>query len=104
MPQNLTQELSGHTGTLITLVGVAWGVTGFLFYRLINGLEKKLDIANQCLKALTKGCADRREECNKEFIGRIEFTEWKVGRDGAGGLWHAINHHAHDEKGRVTKT
>jgi hypothetical protein len=101
---HLVQELSNHTGTLLTLIGVAWGLTGFLFWRLITGLEAKVDLANQCLKALAKGCGDRRDDCNKDFVGKVEFTEWKKGRDDPGGLWHAINHHDHDDKGRVIKT
>jgi hypothetical protein len=99
----ILHDLSEHTESLVALLALAWGITGFLFYRLVNGMDKKIDLVAKCVMDLSKGCSDRRSTCDKNYVGKGEFTEWKVGRDGPGGLWHAINHHAHDDKGRVTK-
>lgn len=104
MAPEIMHELSNHTGGLVALLGLAWGIVGFLFFRLVNGMDKKIDQLTKCIYDLTTGCASRRGDCDKDYVGKGEFTEWKKGRDEPGGLWHAINHHAHDEKGRVTKT
>jgi hypothetical protein len=104
MPQETLHNLAEHTAALVALLGLASGAAAFLFYRLVNGMDKKIDVLTKALLDLTKGCAGRIADCNETYVGRGEFTEWKQGRDGPGGLWHSLNHHAHDDKGRVTKT
>ena len=73
---------------LLTTLGI-----GETLRRLYN-IEKKQD--QQAASRLLKS----------DFDAWINgpFKEWKEGRDGPDGLWHAINHHAHDTQGRVTKT
>jgi len=97
-------DLSEHTSTLVALLGLVATVAGVLFYRLINGMDKKIDKATSCLLEIIKGCGERRLQCGDDFVGKPEFKEWKEGRDGKGGLWDTLNHHAHDLKGRVTRT
>ena len=103
MPTNILHELSEHTGSLLTILGLGWSITGLLFYRLINGMDRKIDLVSKCVLDMAKGCGDRQSACDRAYVGNREFTEWRKGRDGVGGLWDAINHHAHDDKGRVTK-
>ena len=91
MPASNVNDLSAHTSTLVALLGIATTVAALLLYRLINSIDRKVDVALQCLKVLADGCIMRNAECGKEFIHQTEFTAWKAGRDGPGGLWEAIN-------------
>ena len=91
MAANVVSDLSEHTSTLVALLSLFATVAGVLLYRLINSIDKKVDLALQCLKTLTDGCNSRATACNKEFVHKDEFTEWKKGRDGPGGLWEAVN-------------
>lgn len=46
-----------------------------------------------------------RERQQNEFVKYRDFEDWQKGRNGPGGLWETINHHAHDPKtGGVVRT
>jgi len=83
---------------VITALGI-----GETLRRLIR-MEKKQDEArevhNQCRLTLLS-----KEEFNHWKV--TDFKEWKDGRDGPDGLWHALNNHSHvgiDGSGKVVKT
>lgn len=91
-------DLAEHIDTIIELLGLFAGIAGLMFWRMFTRMEKKVDdIGNWIL-----GSLDRCSECKKEFLSVEAFNEWKnehlaafkewrLGRDGSGGLWEAIN-------------
>ena len=84
------QDLGEHTGTLVSLVGLFAGVSALLLWRLLTRMEKKLDE----LHRLSCEC---REELGERFICRFEHEIEHQD------LWQAVNHHDHDEIGRVVR-
>jgi hypothetical protein len=91
-------DLAEHIDTIIELLVLFAGIAGLMFWRMFTRMEKKVDdIGNWIL-----GSLDRCSECKKEFLSVEAFNEWKnehlaafkewrLGRDGSGGLWEAIN-------------
>jgi hypothetical protein len=84
------QDLAEHTGTLVSLVGLFAGVSAFLLWRLLTRMEKKLD-------DLYHLCCDCRQELGERFLCRYEHEGEHQD------LWQAVNHHAHDLRGRVVR-
>ena len=84
------QDLGVHTTTLVSLVGVFAGVSAFLLWRLLTRMEKKLD-------ELYRLSCECRQELGERFICRFEHDIEHQD------LWQAVNHHAHDVRGRVVR-
>jgi hypothetical protein len=84
------QDLAEHLGTVIALLGVFASLSGFLFWRLLVRMEKKLDQLHDATFHCQTGLADR-------FIGRGEFRKEKED------LWGAVNAHSHSSEGRVVR-
>lgn len=79
------------TNILLSFLGVLATVAGVVFWRMITRMEKKIDDwFQQHLEC--------RERQAKEFVHRLEFEDWKKGRDG---IWKRVHGHKHDPEGRV---
>jgi len=93
-------DMAEHTSSLISIIGVLVSVVGFLVWRSLVRIETKLDencaVQTRCQKELPEKYATKDELREHKH----EFKDWKEGRDE---LWGAINHHTHDEKGRVIR-
>jgi|UniRef100_A0A7C5AKF2 hypothetical protein len=83
-------DLAEHVGVVVTLLGIFAGLSGFLFWRMLVRLERKLD---QLYEA-TQRCRVRLAE---RFLGREEFRKEKDD------LWAALNSHSHSADGRVVR-
>lgn len=83
-------DLAEHVGAVVTLLGIFAGLSGFLFWRMLVRLEKKLDH----LYEATQQCQIRLAE---RFLGREEFRKEKDD------LWMALNSHSHSADGRVVR-
>lgn len=94
------KDLAEHTSALVALLGIFAGIAGFLFWRLITGISKKLSWLCENTTKHVLNCAEKRGECNqdnlKTFVTKDEFGDWKEGRNGPGGLWETINSHTHE--------
>jgi len=77
-------------GAVVALVGVFAGLSGFLFWRMLVRMEKKLDQLNEA----TQYC---RAKLAERFLGREEFRNEKDD------LWGALNAHSHNTQGRVVR-
>jgi hypothetical protein len=84
------QDLAEHVGTVVALASFFAGVSGFLLWRMLTRLEKKLDELHQL-------CCDCRQELGERFVCRFEA---EVAHQD---LWQALNHHEHDPRGRVVR-
>jgi hypothetical protein len=84
------QDLGEHVGALISLLALFAGVSGFLLWRMLTRLEKKLDELHHL-------CCDCRQELGERFVCRFEA---EVAHQD---LWQALNHHGHDVRGRVLR-
>jgi hypothetical protein len=84
------QDLAEHMGSLVGLLSLFAGISGFLLWRMFARMERKLDeIAQLCC------------ECQREYIGRfLGKEEFRNERDA---LWGAINNHSHSPTGRVVR-
>lgn len=83
-------DLAEHVGAVVALLGVFAGLSGFLIWRMLARLEKKLD---QLWEA-TQLCQARLAE---RFLAREEFRKEKDD------LWGALNSHSHSADGRVVR-
>lgn len=101
---NEIKSMAEHTDLLLYIVGVllSGGVVQTL--RQLARIEKKQDeqraTHEQCRLTLMS-----KEDFNHWKL--TDFKEWKEGRDGPDGLWHALNKHSHvgiDGSGKVVKT
>jgi hypothetical protein len=84
------KDLAEHVGAVLALLGVFAGLSGFLFWRLLARMEKKLDQLHDATFRCQTGLADR-------FVARGEFRKEKED------LWGAVNAHAHSSEGRVVR-
>ncbi len=84
------QDLAEHIGSLVGLLSLLAGVSGFLLWRMFVRMERKLDeIAHLCC------------ECQRHFVER--FVSKEEYRDDREGLWGAVNKHSHSSTGRVVR-
>ena len=98
------KSMSEHTDLLLYLVGVLLGGGVLETLRRLVRMEKKQDeqraTHEQCRLTLLS-----KEDFNRWKV--TDFKDWKEGRDGPDGLWHALNNHSHvgvDGSGKVVKT
>ena len=84
------QDLAEHLGAILALLGVFASLSGFLFWRLLVRMEKKLDQLHEATCRCQSGLAGR-------FMGRAEFRKEKED------LWGAVNAHSHSSEGRVVR-
>ena len=84
------KDLAEHLGAVLALLGVFAGLSGFLFWRMLVRMEKKLDQLHDATFRCRAGLAER-------FVGRAEFRKEKED------LWSAVNAHAHSPEGRVVR-
>jgi hypothetical protein len=84
------KDLAEHLGAVLALLGVFAGLTGFLFWRMLVRMEKKLDELHEA----TFRC---RAELPERFVGRAEHQKEKED------LWGAVNTHSHSSEGRVVR-
>ncbi len=84
------QDLAEHLGALLALLGVFAGLSGFLFWRMLVRMEKKLDQLHEATFKCQAGLAER-------FVRREEFQKEKED------LWGAVNTHSHNSAGRVVR-
>ncbi len=84
------QDLAEHTGTLVALLGVFAGISGFLLWRMLTRVERKLD-------EVLHLCCECQKEHAERFVYREEF------RDEREALWGALNSHGHSGDGRVVR-
>ena len=84
------QDLAEHVGAVIALLGIFASLSGFLFWRMLVRMEKKLDHLHDATFHCQTGLAER-------FVGRGEFRKEKED------LWGAVNAHAHSSEGRVVR-
>ena len=93
-----------HADLLLYLVGVLVSAGVIETLRRLVRMEKKQDdqrtIHEQCRLTLLS-----KEDFNQWKTH--DFSDWKEGRDGPDGLWHALNNHSHvgiQGDGKVIKT
>ena len=84
------QDLGEHLGAILTLLALFAGVSGFLLWRMLARLERRLD-------ELYELCCECRQELGERFVGRFEAD---ISHQD---LWEALNHHDHDPRGRVVR-
>jgi hypothetical protein len=84
------RDLAEHLGAVLALLGVFASFSGFLFWRMLVRMEKKLDQLHDATFRCQAGLAER-------FVGRREFRKEKED------LWGAVNAHAHSAEGRVVR-
>ena len=84
------KDLAEHLGALLALLGVFAGLSGFLFWRMLVRMERKLDQ----LHDTTFRC---QAELAERFMGRAEYRKEKED------LWGALNAHSHSSEGRVVR-
>jgi hypothetical protein len=84
------QDLSEHVGALVSLLALFAGVSGFLVWRMLVRMEKKLD-------ELSHHFFSCREELGDRFVPRFEHEVEHHG------MWEALNYHSHDMRGRVVR-
>jgi hypothetical protein len=83
-------DLGEHVGALVSLLGLFAGVSGLLLWRMLVRMERKIDDLYQHFCAC-------REELGERFVCRFEHEADRQD------LWDALNHHAHDLRGRVVR-
>lgn len=84
------KDLAEHLGVVLALLGIFAGLAGFLFWRMLVRMEKKLDELHED----TFRC---RAELAERFVGWRDFRKEKED------LWGAVNSHAHSSEGRVVR-
>jgi len=84
------KDLAEHLGALMALLGIFAGLAGFLFWRMLVRMEKKLDELNEATFRCQAQLAER-------FVGRGEFQKERED------LWGAVNTHSHSSEGRVVR-
>ncbi len=84
------KDLAEHIGAVVALLGIFASLSGFLLWRMLVRMEKKLDQLHEATFHCQAGLAER-------FLGRAEFQKEKEG------LWGAVNAHAHSSEGRVVR-
>ena len=84
------KDLAEHLGAVLALLGVFASLSGFLFWRMLVRMEKKLDQLHDATFHCQAGLSDR-------FMGRAEFRKEKED------LWGAVNAHSHNTEGRVIR-
>jgi hypothetical protein len=84
------KDLGEHLGAVLALLGIFASLTGFLFWRMLVRMEKKLDKLHEATFHCQAGLSDR-------FMGRGEFRKEKED------LWGAVNTHSHNSEGRVVR-
>jgi hypothetical protein len=84
------QDLAEHTGSLVALLGLFAGISGFLMWRMFSRVERKLDEVLQF-------CCECQRETAERFVPKKEYREE---RDA---LWGAVNSHSHSREGRVVR-
>jgi hypothetical protein len=84
------QDLAEHLGALLALLGIFAGLSGFLFWRMLVRMEKKLDQLHEA----TFRC---QSELTDRFVRRPEFQKERED------LWGAVNAHSHNSDGRVVR-
>jgi len=84
------QDLGEHVGALVTLVGLFAGLSGFLLWRLLCRLERKLD-------EFAGICRECRRLQGERYLSRFAY---KVEKED---LWTALRRHDHDSSGRVLR-
>lgn len=84
------QDLSEHVSSLVSLLAVFAGVSGFLLWRMLVRMEKKID-------ELSGHFCSCREELADRFVSRFDHEVEHHG------LWEALNYHDHDLRGRVVR-
>ena len=84
------QDLGQHLGAVLALLGIFASLSGFLFWRMLVRMEKKLDQLHDATFRCQAGLSDR-------FLGRAEFRKEKED------LWGAVNTHSHNSSGRVVR-
>lgn len=96
MPGRYT-DLSEHTNTLISLLGLFATIAGLLFWRMFSRVEKKLDGWLEVHEA----CRVRQENERREVLDRVEsgLKNLQIKRETE---WHDYFWpHIHDEAGDV---
>jgi hypothetical protein len=83
-------DLAEHVGAVVSLLGIFAGLSGFLFWRMLSRLEKKIDHLHEATLSCRAGLGER-------FVFREEFRKEKED------LWTAVNGHAHNQDGRVVR-
>jgi len=84
------QDLAEHLSVVLALLGVFAGLSGFLFWRMLVRMEKKLDQLHDATFHCQTGLPER-------FVRRAEFQKEKED------LWGAVNAHSHSSEGRVVR-
>jgi hypothetical protein len=84
------QDLAEHTGSLVALLGIFAGISGFLMWRMFSRVERKLD-------EVLHFCCECQREAAKRFVSKQEYREE---RDA---MWGALNSHGHSREGRVVR-
>ncbi len=84
------QDLAPHIGSLVALLGVLAGLVGFLVWRMLVRLEKKLDEVYQF-------CCDCRPELLLRFVTKEEFREARED------LHRVVTNHVHSSEGEVIR-
>ena len=84
------KDLAEHLGALLALLGIFASLAGFLFWRMLVRMEKKVDELHEA----TFRC---RAELAERFLGRAEFRKEKED------LWGAVNTQSHSSEGRVVR-
>lgn len=83
-------DLAEHTGSLVALLSVFAGISGFLMWRMFSRVERKLD-------EVLRLCCECQRETAERFLPKEEF------RDERDALWSALNSHSHNSDGRVVR-
>ncbi len=91
-------DLNEHTGTLVALLGLCAGLVGLLFWRMLTRIETKTDDFCRWIQGFMEACGNCKVAQATTFATK---GETKTIEDN---LWQAVNHHAHDKNGRVTRT
>ncbi|MBW1991010.1 MAG: hypothetical protein JRI59_02580 [Deltaproteobacteria bacterium] len=84
------QDLAEHTGTLVALLSIFAGISGFLMWRMFSRVEKKLD-------EMLRMCCECQRQLAERYVHKEEFHREKDA------LWGAVNSHSHSPDGRVVR-
>jgi hypothetical protein len=76
------QDLAEHVGVLVSLLALFAGVSGFLLWRMLTRMEKKLD-------EVAKFCCECRQDLAERFVTRVEHEAEHQG------LWEILHYHEH---------
>jgi hypothetical protein len=83
-------------GVILSILSLLAVLVAYMAWQAFKELKEEIQRGRLWREAFVVSCGVCKLDQVDRFISKDDFSMWKAGRNGPGGLWEAINHHRHE--------